>query len=327
MSGKYAGVEKAQMREATSPNRRLSRILDLCSPEVGSTKFFLETGVADENTKFTIIEQEKSSVPIICNKFKNLGLNQPEVFNGRIQDCRFLGPFDLVNLDTCSTPSEPILNWISRLNILKGGELNLWVTAFRNSGLWRETLLNAFLYNNKSGAVVMNQLAEKFSFPRNVTVEQKCVYGALAAALSFYDFDVVLPKVQNRPPGQYRDNRNTMYVYRFVNMKLLKNPARPSLAQILSEIRPTEYFPVIRKKSDGNAKGEKITTSQLILNALTGQPGKKATATFKIRKILSDAKYLHHSDKMVKAGWKAQITKLVSDPMLVKKVHSYIDAF
>ena len=77
---KYSGVEKAQMRESTSPHCRLSHILDLCSPQVGSVKFFLETGVADKNTKFTIIEQNKSYVPLIYNKFEKLGLSRPEIY-------------------------------------------------------------------------------------------------------------------------------------------------------------------------------------------------------------------------------------------------------
>lgn len=322
----YTGVEKLQMRQATTPAHYLANVLDLCSAQAGSTKHYVKTGVVDHKTKCTIIEHNKSSLPGIYSNFKRLGLPEPEVFNGKIEDCPFVGPYNLVNLDTCSTPSEPILNWIGQLSILPGGELNLWVTAFRNSGLWRQTLIDGFVYNPQ-GIVVLNEIRDKVSFSDFLcmTTEQKCVVAALAATLSFYDFDFVLPKVLNRPPGQYRDNRTTMYVYRLVNMKRRNKPVRPSLTQILAATRPTKYFPSHRVNSNGHAQNPKGMVSQQILDAIA--TGKRSEATRTINKILSDADFLHHSKKMVKAGFKAQITKMEKNPTVVKAAHAYIDSF
>lgn len=318
----YSGVEKSQMRQATSPSRRLTHIFDLSSEEARSTKHFVEKGVADRNTNFTIAEHNRSAVPGIYSKFKSLNLAKPNIFTGKLQDCPLTGPYELVNLDTCSTPSEPIFNWISRLSILQGGELNLWVTAFRNSGLWRQTLIDAFVYN-KDGIIVLNELQDTGLFESEIKIEQKCVAGALAASLSFYDFDITFPSVLNRPPGQYCDNRNTMYVYRLTNMKLRKKPVRPSLVQILATTRPTKYFPASSYSVSSKSTAAEMA-SQLIITAV--KTGKKGEATRLINKRLSDADYLHKSRKMVKAGFKAQVTKMEPDKIWVKRVHQYIDS-
>lgn len=327
---KYGGVEKLQMRVAASSQRRFSKILDLCSEEARSVKFFLENGNADEHTEFTIIERNRKILKQIDAKFKKYKLKKPRVFNGVVERCPFSGPFDLVNLDTCSTPSERILGWIGNLEILSGGELNLWTTAFRNKGAWRQKLIDAFLYT-KLGVKILHEVREKSHSVldnADISVDQRCVAAALSCVLCNYDFDFIFPSVLNRPLGQYNDNRNPMYVYRLINITKKSKQLRSSLGEVLEQARFSDYetVPTTPYNKNGNCEKSNTMLSAKILSSIrSGKRFSEITRT--INKILSDADYLNKNKKMIKAGFKAQITKMEKDLNLVRRAHAYIDRF
>lgn len=304
----YNGALKQKMRDRVAvPGRVAESLVDLPAAGCRSVIDYYRKGIITLDTPIYAIEFHKPTAETIKRKLRKLGFKNATVFNGRVEDCPYKGPFDIVNLDTESTMSRQLLDWVGQIDFIPGGELNLWVCANRSVGRWCEQLHQTF-FETAAGRKIYHEVCRHTGVfkPQDVVA-----MSAVFAALNRYDFNI-------EKPFHYTQHVMPMFVYRFMGMQ--QSSTRQSLADIL--VGDVQYETV-----GGREKGEAIDGNipQMCLKCLES-PGKRAYVTRLLRQMLVRRKLENKDPFWVKAGWKSAISRICKDEAIAYSAHQLVDA-
>jgi hypothetical protein len=298
----YDNAEKNKIRSWCIDSMLPAKnILEIPGPECISTLEMKQKGKITSKSKVYTIERKKDSFEKIIQKLKlnkiNLipHLGELETFNH--QDVEF----GIVNLDTCSTLNEKILNFISKLNIANNGSLYVWVVGFRNEGELKHKLLSYAASRTDNSDYVM----KKCNFSQSSLTTNASII-ALTAALNHYDFKINYET--------YVSNVSMMYVYRFTNIVKINKPR----TKLNLNLDTYQY-----QKVDYSNKTElvKITSpiSKQIIQSF------KLNQINKIKRILkSELNNSTRDKKWIIAGWKSNVSRL--KPKNKKEIIKFLDS-
>jgi len=307
----YSGEQKQLVRtQVVTPGKKYERVACLPGPYIRSVLLYLETGNFTKNTEVTVIECKPSVMEEIKRKFNKLPFRKVNYSLGWVEETPDYGPYDLVNLDTCSSLSRSMLNWIAQQRFLEGGEFNVWLTTFRSNQQTRDDLLESFLRTRK-GVSVLSAIREYMT----LDPVQMVTAAALYSALNKYNCTPM-------PMLKYCEHVNFMYVYRFTELTKAKSP-RPSLDEVLVK---TES-----EKLDWTGKGHsptKLANDSLLIQCLKVLRGEAhpAYTTRQFRIEIKNGTLAGKAEKWIKAGWKSTISRMCrGDDDMKIRAHAYID--
>jgi hypothetical protein len=313
----FEGLRKKRMRDLVLAGK-FSRILDLPAPPCKSIIHLLRNDSIDKNTHVTVVERDKRNLAAIRRRFNRFPFTNVRFHQGVVEKCPYFGPYDLVNLDTEVALTHNLLTWIANLNMMPGGQLNVWVTANRARGDYTESLYETFHYTKEGLRAIQKVRRENEEAFQGVSEFQIILAAILYSALNMYDFE--MPRIE-----WYADNVNRMYVYQLKNFQKRKTPKCEYFddffvwkKRVWKEDR--EQYPEREEKLSD------LTVAQMCIRAVqTEQMGEKAYASRIMRMRLEDGIVLEKTPKMIKAGWKACVSKICKDNLLRIRVHAFID--
>jgi hypothetical protein len=313
---KYHGVQKQIIRNLCStPNKKYKSILDLPGKECHSVKHFQTENNISTQTKILCVEHKANFCEEIERKISRLGLaKQTTIFQGRAEKCPHLGPFDLVNLDTCSHLSENMLSWIANLKFIANGELNVWVTTAHVSLGFKNALYRLF-YQTKEGQKLYNQIeSDNHGVFKNIDPFMAVSACAIRCVLNKFKLRVELPV-------EYTEHVNRMHMFRFTHI----NPGQEVNIDFFSkfEINENEKASFESSRANNKLSGNIVNMCRQIVET-------KNSKNYLVRMIRSELKSgsIEGKDpKWIKAGWKSFASKnYKQEPSLVKEIHQLIDS-
>lgn len=309
----YSGAQKQAARQAVlTPGKTYENVAVLPGPKCKSIINALEHGNFTSKTRVTVIERYAGTLEQIKRRFKKFPFMKVNFSLGLIEKTPSYGPYDLLDLDTCSSLSPDLLDWLHKQDFLDDGEVNLWLTAYRRRQQFRDSLFASYL-ESAAGLQVMHEIQN--NFVRGCECIQAVTSSAIYSALSRYSCCPMRPVT-------YSEHIGVMYVYRYTNLRRLVTP-RLSHVDI---IKPTDDD-TVNWLSTGDYKGlAGCSLTVLILKAIDGAPSVKAYATRQLRNHIKNGVIVGKSEKMIKAGWKSYFGRIATDCDLRSKVYRFISA-
>lgn len=314
----YSGSQKQAVREKIiTPGRLYRSIILLAGEKCRTIEFLLKQGNINENTVITVIERDSFVMSKIKNRFKRYPFKKVNLSNTKVEDTPDYGLYDFMDLDTCSTISPKILNWIAQQRFLPYADVAMWFTAYRSSQKFKDYLSNIF-FHTKAGIRVIEDMKDNSTDVRYVYDPIQLVSSAaIYTAINRYSCSV-------EPVLSYSEHVNSMYVYRFMNLNILPM-VRPSLNDILVPVSQITSSQQVWKKDDGQRKlaGKPLMT--MILKALDGSSGEKAYATRQLRIEIRSGEIAGKDPKWIRAGYKSYLSKIIENQELKNRAHQFID--
>jgi len=308
----YSTAIKQKMREATvTKGKRYNSVLDLPAQKCYSAKFLFSEGHIGPWTNFVAVECFSQISEMITKELGKISLKKVDVYNGMLHDCPHIGPYDLVNADTCNSLSQNLLDFISLIDFLPEGELNLWLTPFRNNGQFKNDLIESLLPTD-----IWTKLELSGAIRGNIPIEVGASLCAIYSALNRFDCIV-------HTPIKYCQHVLPMWIYRFTNLHTPKSP-RASLANFMIS---SNYESVHYDNKKSLVIPECDSLSQLVSYAVGQEKmGVKSYVMKRLRNEMRERKISGAEVKWVKAGWKAAISRTNIEPSMLRMAHAMIDA-
>ena len=313
-------IKDAARKKCVSSGKTYRRIIDLAGKQALSIEFLHKGEHIDSNCDITIVDHHKKNLEAGVRKIKAMGL-APKGHRGEIETCPTDGCYDWVNLDTCSSFSLELGQWLGQLKMSPNGEVNVWLTCYRANGQLLHSLEETF--NTKRGRKIAGSLESNCLgdeellgiVPREKRAEAWATLTALASCFS-QSFDIV-------PIQVYIAGVNRMYVYRFVNFG--KGQLQfPNLEEFFVE---GTYEGWKGKETTKNTSpiGLDSAAHELVLHAVES-PAHRPFCTKMLRQKLHEAKLNGNSNTtMIKAGWKSHLTKITEDDAVRMQCHTLVD--
>lgn len=311
----YTGHQKNAVRYKTVTHGKVYKnILDLPGQHCRSIQTLLDDGNVNGNTAVTVVERYEKTMTTIRHKFASFPFRKVNFPTpGLIENTPDFGPYDYVNLDTCSSLSPAMLNWINRQKFLPGGELNVWLTAYRNRQSFKDSLRTTFLETAAGTRTLLDVRRNAVNELDGTEPDQLVTATAIFAALNRYDCTV-------RPVLKYCEHVNFMYVYRFTNIRERAIP-RPGLEVMVESEDSCRMWD---HGGNGPAKLADDPLMVMIVKAVQRGPGAKAYTTRMMRQYIENQKIAGKKTVMVKAGWKSYMSKRYEGGLRLE-LHNYID--
>jgi hypothetical protein len=299
--------------------------MDLPAPSCLSIVNLMKRDALAKNAKFVLYERNKPDIPAIHRKMSGLGFNESqfEIVGQDLADSTPTGSYDWVNLDTCCSLNQSLLGFISKLNFIKGGELNVWLTYYRSNAEFHEGLRNTF-FRNEEGMKIMQQVRRSHPIlqdydPDSQNSSTKLVtLMAIIMAINNYSYELEMPI-------DYIDRSTTMYFFRIRNIRRLSTPVLPNFSDIY---RPDDNFEGFKypNKKPRNLTSEDDVPRSCILVASGAASSSRAFLTRRMRQVLKSAPDCGKDPKWVRAGWKSTVSRMCCDKEIIDRAHKLIDA-
>ena len=315
---KYSGHQKQCVREKILTHKKVYKNIVLLPGEhCRDVKFMLAQKAINSATTITVIERDLVKLNKIKVKFKKYPFKKVHFFHGQIEDCPDYGPYDLVNLDTCSTLSREILDWIASIQFCPNGELAVWLTAYRHRQSFKDSLFNSF-FGTKIGLRTVRDMKDQISdFSYRPEQVHTVTAAAIYTALNKYSCSVL-------PVIAYCEHVNFMYVYKFNDINRILIP-RPDLNEVLVELNESHSQTWSSNKSEFNLANDKLMTMLIKVNQNLNS-GQRSYITRQLRGEITNGQIIGKSPIMIKAGWKSYISKIFKEDIVSKnKIHEFIN--
>jgi len=306
---------------SVTDGRTYRNIIDLCGPQMLSQKHLVCGRHLDHRSVVTIIERDRQHAGTIASRWKSSGLwSKPSIHVGDVESCPVSGEYDWVNLDTCSSFSLGLAEWISKVKFAKYGELNVWLTTYRSNTAFLNSLHKTF---NKHCDTPNKLLAEGDDgehpfldfIDRDDRSDVLFTASGIAQSLNHYEYRIW-------PVRTYTHHRASMFLYRFTNI-LPKRKVTPSLSDILLRADRTNIKYESKKVSGVVGEFTKIT--DLLLLVAGGADNYWPYTASRMRIKIKENEMVHKTPKMTKAGWKSHISKIERDAEIRDNCHRLIE--
>lgn len=317
MKQNWDGARKALAREESpDKSKTYQSVLTLPGKPCDCVAKFVEMGVIVPSTKLVFVEHKKQFVPQIksnfARKFGNFFLQEPLYETCELANLTRLGPYDFLNLDTCSVLSKSLLGLLTSLQYREGADLALNVTVYRGKTVTFYNKLKEVFLDFPQGKQVVRWLDNKIDGMSTLDVVN---LAAIVSVLSDYELEVL-------PPISYCDHVNPMHLYRLRNLRFNAN-CRPSFADLFGDNDEVVQAIYPERTRTASTLDTDNSLSSLIVAAET--VGARAYTTKRLRQLWETAPLVDKSPKMAIAGVKATIRKLVTDNEQCDKLHQYVD--
>lgn len=305
----YAGqAKKAARHGCVTPGKVYRNALLLPGEGLRDFTHFRETGNFTDTTHIVVVERDPKIMAKIARKLA--AHPNPAVFcPGELESTPDHGPYDLLNLDTCSALSPKILDWLGKQKLLPGAEVNLWLADYRGGSWFARELYDRYFFGE--GLKVVHQLYSKCHDYQNRSADEIAAAAAIYSTLKNYDCDV-------QPLRKYSEHQGSMRVFRFTNCRHRPQPRHAATTHA------TPYKLHARPARLVESKNlSKDTATALCLRHNEG-PGVKAYATKQLRKKIRDGVMAGKQARRIKAALKARVSRLASGQRR-KNTHDFID--
>ena len=313
----YSGLQKQAVREKVITSGRVYKnIILLAGEKCRTVEFMLQQGNINKYTVVTVIERNSSVLEKIKKRFRQYPFIQVNFSHTEVENTPDHGPYDFMDLDTCSTLSASILNWVAQQRFLPDADVAMWFTAYRSSQIFKDTLTTNFL-KTRAGIRVVSDMRDNmtdvcYTYAPIHLVSSAAIY----TALSRYSCIV-------KPVLTYSEHVNFMYVYRFTNLNRLVHP-RPSLDEILVTEVVSEQQVWPHSDRQIFAAGDPLMA--MCLKVVGGStPQQRAYVTGQLRREIKSGQLAGKDPKWIRAGWKSHLTKVIKDKDTRIKAHQFID--
>ncbi len=311
------GTKQAARNWSVTTGRLYESILDLPADKCLSIEALVEGGnVRPATTKVVAVDRDAGAVELIDRKLRRMNFRSFRVLKLDVSKPKEwagvkLPRFDWCNLDTCNTPCHGVAEWLKTVDFLPGGELNVWLTVFRNSQGFQQKVQHSF-FSTIAGIRAIRAIEEENPMVfAGVKPDSKIVQAVLYYAVSRYD--CTPHKVYN-----YTMSKNPMSVYRYTDMEAAK-AVKPTLDSLLVEpVKSTKVaikWPVVTAPTFASNNPVELFHYAATHNCRHS----KGKGTIELRRRMTEGAVNGSTPKRFKAAWKAEATKkFPGDPALAK---------